>query len=225
MFDNLTQSLRDNPRLRWGVALIVGLFWLYGILLLQEDLDERNRQRIAVAQTNARMQAQAAQPEWTTRHIPAKTLTVQLESQLWRAPTPGLAQAAFQDWLNTTLQQAGVAKLQVTVTVMQDGPGPSPRADSEPMGQPGPAATPEDLWKIRAKINFEAPHPMLLAALSRIETHEKKIVVSALNIRTEQPPVPRVELELLGYFQKQLPPTPGPGAIPPAPGAPRPATP
>lgn len=221
MLDTFTQSLRDNPRLRWGVALIVGLFWLYGVLLLQEDLDERSRQRRTAAQTNARLQAQSEQPEWTTRLAPAKALAVQLESQLWQAPTPGLAQAAFQDWLNASLQQLGVSKLQVTVTVLQDAPAAGPAASAppttgaEPASPPGPAATPEDLWKIRAKLSFEAPQPVLLAALSRIETHDRKITVSALAVRTEQWPVPRIEMELIGYFQKQGAATPNANAAAP----------
>ena len=43
MLDNFLNQLRNNPRLRWGVTLIAGIIWLYGILLLRETLQEHNR--------------------------------------------------------------------------------------------------------------------------------------------------------------------------------------
>ena len=74
MIDDFIKQLRDNPRLRWGVALIVGLFWLYAILLLRETLLEQEQQHRATAQSISWLRAQLAQPEWAARVAPAKIM-------------------------------------------------------------------------------------------------------------------------------------------------------
>lgn len=196
MFDNLLNQLRDNPRLRWGAALIVGIFWLYSILLLRETLQEQEIQHRAATRSISRFRAQLAQPEWTARVIPAKIMAVQLEGQLWQAPTSGLAQAAFQDWLNATMVKAGVTRPQITVTVIDEI-----ATDTPNQNQDSGTTTPPDLWKIKAKLGFDFSAATLLDFMSQIENHEKQIIVDTLNVRKE--PFSHVEMELYGYFQKQ----------------------
>jgi len=199
MLDNLLNQLRDNPRLRWGVALIAGIFWLYAILLLRETLQEQTQQHQIAAQSISRLRAQLAQPEWTARVVPAKTMAVQLEGRLWQAPTSGLAQAAFQDWLNAAIVNAGVTRPQITVIVIDEA-----AADAHNQNQDAGTTVPADLWKIKAKLGFDFSAAPLLNFMSRIESHEKQIIVGALNVRKE--PTPHVEMELYGYFQKQAAP-------------------
>lgn len=196
MIDNLLNELRENPRLRWGVALIIGIFWLYGILLLRERLQEQEQQHRAAMQSISRLRAQLAQPEWAARVAPARDMAMQLEGRLWQAPTPGLAQAAFQDWLNAAMIKAGVTHPQITVTVIDEAVANVPNQNQD-LGK----TTPVDLWKIRAKLGFDFSSATLLDFMSRIENHEKQIIVDTLNARKE--PTPRVEMELYGYFQKQ----------------------
>jgi len=206
MFDNLLSQLRDNPRLRWGVALIIGIFWLYSILLLRDSLQQQTQQHRATAQALARLQAQLAQPQWTTRVTPAKVMAVQLEGKLWQAATPGLAQAAFQDWLNASMAKAGISKPQISVTVLEEA-APNAAAQnlgSSPTSSP-PSSTPADLWKLKAKLSLEFNAPSLMSFLTLIENHDKQIIVAALNVRKE--PSPRVDMELYGYFQKPAAPS------------------
>jgi len=201
MFDNLLSQLRDNPRLRWGVALIIGIFWLYGILLLRDNLQQQTQQHRATAQSVTRLQAQLAQPQWPTRVTPAKVMAVQLEGKLWQAATPGLAQAALQDWLNASMAKAGISKPQISVTVLEEAASSTP-TQSQGSSPPSisPSAPPADLWKLKAKLNLEFSAPSLMSFLTLIENHDKQIVVSALNVRKE--PSPRVDMELYVYFQK-----------------------
>lgn len=195
MLNNFFNQLRDNPRLRWGVALIIGISWLYAVLLLRDSLQEQTQQHRTVAQAITRLRAQLAQPEWAARVTPAKVQAVQLEGKLWQAATPGLAQAAFQDWLNAELLKVGVNKSQISVTVLEEAVANSPNQTAE-----AGVATPADLWKIKAKLGFEATPANLMDFLNRIEIHEKQIVVGTLNVRKE--PTSRMEMELFGYFQK-----------------------
>lgn len=202
MLANFFNQLRDNPRLRWGLLLIIGIFWLYGVLVLRDDLQEKTQQQHVLVQSISRLRAQLAQTEWATRLTPAKVLAVQLEGKLWQAPTSGLAQAAFQDWLNATLLKAGVANPQISVTVVDDAlTGPNTSSASTPNSDPGAVAnTPTDLWKIKAKLSFELGATVASDVMARIESNEKQIVVGALNVRKE--PSPRVEMELFAFFQK-----------------------
>jgi hypothetical protein len=205
MLANFLNQLRDNPRLRWGVLMIIGIFWLYGVLVLRDDLQEQTLQQRTVVQSIARLRVQLTQTQWMARLTPAKVLSVQLEGKLWQAPTSGLAQAAFQDWLNATLLKAAIANPQISVTVVDDalsGPNTNSAASaSGPNPDPGAVAnTPTDLWKIKAKVNFELGTAVASDVMARIESHEKQIVVGALNIRKE--PSPRLEMELFAFFQK-----------------------
>jgi len=202
MIANFLQQLRDNPRLRWGVALIIGIFWLYAILSLRESLQQQEQQHRATSQAITRLRAQLAQPEWAARVMPAKIMAVQLEGRLWQAPTSGLAQAAFQDGLNSIMLKAGVTQPQITVTVIDEAVAnePNQNRDSGQNGDSG-TGTPANLWKIKAKLGFGFSAATLLEFLNRIETHDKQIIVATLIVRKE--PMAYVELELLGYFQKQ----------------------
>lgn len=197
MLDNFFSQLRDNSRLRWGVILIMGIFWLYAILLLRETLQEENQRHHAAGQAIARLSTQLAQPEWTSRVTPAKVMAVQLEGMLWQAPTSGLAQAAFQDWLNTALTQVGAARPQITVTVLDEIVAGAPE-----QSQAGAAATPADLWKIKAKLSIEFNAATVMGFLKLIENNPKQIVVGMFKVSKE--PFPHVEMELYAHFQKQV---------------------
>ena len=195
MLNNFFNQLRNNPRLRWGIALIIGIAWLYAVLLLRDSLQEQTQQHRSAAQNITRLRVQLAQPEWAERVAPAKVMAVQLEGKLWQAATPGLAQAALQDWLNAELLKVGINKPQINVTVLEETPvnNPSPNQETG-------AATPADLWKIKAKLSFETTPASLMDFLSQIELYEKQVVVGGLTLRKE--PTPRAEMELFGYFQK-----------------------
>jgi len=199
MIDDLLNQLRNNSRLRWRVMLIAGLCWLYAVLLLRDNLLEQQQQHRLTAQYVSRLGTQLAQPEWLNRIAPTKTLAVQLEGRLWQAPTSGLAQAAFQEWLNSAMLKAGVTRPQVTVTLIEEVAGSAPDQT-----QPADRSAPADLWKVNAKLGFDFNAAALLNFMKQVESHDKQITVAALKANKE--PVNRVEMELLAYFQKQAAP-------------------
>ncbi len=209
MLNNFLIQLRENTRLRWGVALIVGTCWLYGLLLIQEALQAEARLHRSANLSLARTRAQLTQTEWLARVAPAKTLAVQLESRLWRAATPGLAQAAFQDTLKAATLKAAVARPQVNVTLVDEPAAESPN----PTSNASDHSTPPDLWKVKAKVSFDFTAPGMLDVLRQIEGHDRQIVVAALNFTQAAPT--RVDLELYAYFQK-----PAGSTVPTAPAEP-----
>jgi hypothetical protein len=206
MMDDLLSQLRDNPRLRWGLALIVGMAWLYGALVLRDEVADAEQRHRSATQSISRLQTQLAQPEWVGRAVSARAMAVQLEGKLWQAPTPGLAQSAYQDWLAASFIKSGIGNPQIIVTVVEDAP---PAQSAAPAGAlpvagdvPAASSTPPDLWKIKAKLNFEFNAPTFIDLMARLENHEKQTVINTLTVRKE--PVPRVEMEVIAYFQKQL---------------------
>jgi hypothetical protein len=196
MFKDFLAQLRATPRLRWGVALIIGTLWLYAVLLLHDNLQQNAQQYRSEVLAVTRLRARLLQPEWLARVEPAKTLAVQLESRLWQAATSGLAQAAFQDALNSVMAKAAVTKPLISVTVFEETAANSP----PPQNQEAGTSTPTDLWKVKAKVGFDFNATTLLSLLSQIENHEKQIIVGKLMVNKDQPN--HVDIELYAYFQK-----------------------
>lgn len=187
-FAQLATEFKNNPRLRTGVWLVVGILWLYGILELQDKSAAKVAEYQGLLGRIARVETAARQNVWQGRIDEAREIEAGLTAKLWREQTQGLAQAAFQDWLAQALQQAAVSKPQLTVAV-QDGPRP-PEAHGELA----------NLWKVSARVVFDFDpktfHPFML----KLASHENTVVIESLNIRST--PSPRAEMTLVAYFAK-----------------------
>ena len=191
-------GVKDNRRLRLGLWLAVGIFWLYGVLLLRDEARLATTDYQTLAKKTARMQAQLNQSEWKERVEPVLALQFELESRLWREGTIGLAQATFQDWLNQAVQQSNLTRAVVTVAAQEE-------STSQTINK-GKAASglDNDLWKVSAKVAFDFVPKGLYALLGRLEGHDKQIVVESLVVRSL--PSPRAEMVLVSYFQKPAAP-------------------
>ncbi len=190
----LLAGIKTNPRLRLGIWLIVGIAWLYGLLLLRDEVKHATSEHQALAKKVARVGAQAGQNEWVERVEPAQAMQLQLESRLWRESTIGLAQAGFQDWINQAVQQASLTRPVVSVAVQEESASDKNAAGTKET-EPN-----RDLWKVSAKLSFDFTPKNLYALLGRLAGHDKQIVVETLVIRGA--PAPRAELLLVAYFQK-----------------------
>lgn len=190
-------EIRANPRLRWGLWLIAGILWLYAILVLRDVYREQSGRYASLLKKVATVQVQAGQKEWLDRVDPATLMKVQLESRLWQSGTVGLAQAAFQDWLNQALAQTAVSRPAVTLAA-DDYKPPARKADGATNDSAREAA-PEGLWKVKAKVEFDFNPQSFTAFMARVGSHDRQIAVESLTIRKE--PIPRVEAVLTAYFQ------------------------
>lgn len=193
-------ELKVNPRLRWGAWLIIGMVWLYGILVLREQVEKKAGAYQGTLKKIARIQKAAAQMEWPSRLEAAQALRLNLESRLWREGTIGLAQAGFQDWLNQAVQQAGLPKAALTVAAQEDTGAADKSAVSSGKGD---TPLPPGLWKVSAKLVFDFNPKSFYPFLARLTTHEKWILVESLTIRGS--PVPRAEMVVVAFFQKPKP--------------------
>ena len=204
MFDKLWVDLVRNPRLRVGLALIVAVLWFYGVLALRDVSESRLQSFQAAAGKLARVQAMAKQGDWVDRVTEVTTLQADLESGLWRGDTLGLSRAALQDFLSQQMRLAVVGRPLITLGNDEEVPPSSAEANS---------AT-NDLWKVKAKLNFEFTLESFNSLLLRLESHPQHLVVESLHVVKE--PAPRVELVVVAYFQKPGESTPlEPGATKP----------
>lgn len=191
---SLVAKVQDNPRLRLGVFLIIGMFWLYGLLVLRDESRLAATEYQTVAKKVVRLQAEAKQTEWATRVEPVLALQLDLESRMWREGTIGLAQATFQDWLNQAVQQSNLVRAVVSVAAQEDNAQEKNTA-VKTLSAPNP-----DIWKVSAKIGFDFTPKGLYALIGRLEGNDKQIIVESLVVRTT--PSPRADMVLVAYFQK-----------------------
>jgi len=193
----LGQQLRQNVRLRFGLWIVLGLAWLYGLLLLRDEARVAATEHQTASKGVTRLVAQSNQTEWAARAEQAQSRLVELENRLWREGTIGLAQATFQDWLNQAAQQSNLARVAVTVAAQEDS-----QIEKNAGIRTSPGVN-SDTWKVSAKVSFDFTPKALYAMMGRIEDHEKQITVETLVVRG--PPTPRAEMVLVAYFQKVKP--------------------
>lgn len=185
MLNQFLFELKNSIRLRLGLALVVAVLWLNGVLSLRDALTEEARRTAQLAGQINRARQYAAQTEWPERAKQAQIAKVELEGRLWRSGTPGLAQAAFQDWLTQNLKRAEVGR--PDVTMVPDAGG-------------GKAGEGTDLWKIKAKLAFDFSPRSFESLMGQLVNHERQIVIEQLIVRRES--LPRVEAVLVAPFQK-----------------------
>jgi len=191
MFSALQAELKSSARLRLGLALIVAVLWVYGLLLLRDAQDSLQQQHRSASVKLARLQAGTKEGDWAARLESAQTLQSQLESRLWRGDTLGLARAALQDHLNQQMQLAGISRPVVTMGTADED---TKRADSKDV------RLTEDLWRVKAKLLCDFNPASLNKLLVQLASQQRGVVVESLRVTKE--PVPRVEAVLLAYFQK-----------------------
>ena len=202
MFDKLAAELGASRRLRLGLALIVAVLWLYGVLLLRDARDERTRGFRQASVQLARLQEAAGQTEWPQRLEEAKILPAALESGLWRGDSLGLSRAALQDWLAQQMKQAQVPRPLITLAAQEDDAAGAPGGAAPAGGAPAAEAAElaAGLWKVKAKLNFDFTAESLPLLLARLAAPSPRVTVESLRVVRE--PVARVEMVVVAYFQK-----------------------
>jgi hypothetical protein len=197
MIDQLIAEFRANVRLRLLLGAVVAILWVYAVISMRELAMAKTQQYIGLERQIAKTRLQATQADWPKRLDSVKLMQVELEGRLWQNSTQGLAQAAFQDWLTQATIRASLGRPAVTMLAVEEKSDPGAAAGSE-TNKALPTAT--QLWKVRAKVEFDFTPPGLMNLLKTISMNPQQVVVETLNIRKE--PVPRVNMLLVANFQK-----------------------
>lgn len=172
------EEWRANPRLRWGVWLIVGMFLLWLLLLVQDQADAwRAETETARAELDRLRPIQNSGPLWNQRSDDAHLHMEAARSMLWVAPSPGLVEAGLQDTLRSLAEKSGVTVRELAIL-------------SGAERKPGPTQA------IRARLVVEYNQRLaLMGLLSEMGRSPKLMMVDSLKFRPQSQP-PRAELEI-----------------------------
>lgn len=110
MFENLHKALlphwlqfqqqaNANPRLRWMLWGVLYIFLMYFALSLGEWRAEQQQGINQLQRTAIKLQQLKSETEWPERQAAETEVAQQLSQRLWKAKTPGLAEADLQNYL------------------------------------------------------------------------------------------------------------------------------
>lgn len=184
------QELRDNPRLRAGLALIVGLVWLLGLLELLDRRDAAEKERARLADEMLRLRAVGAEQHWPAFRDQARQRLTDYRSLAWREESEGRIQAMLQDWLREQLAAVGIQPRELQVVVLPPGatlPGEAGRRQ----------ALAADMRIARARLSFDFKPDSLHRLLAALPSSRHWIWVSRLVVGNDTRRTVELELEAL----------------------------
>ena len=169
---HISQEMVSNERLilmLGGAGILIVLSGLYGFWIMAAHM----REQLATSRTNlARLQAEATGDAWPKRLETTQTLKTQLSLRLWDAPTPGLAEAGFENWLRTHFNLPGGEPQQIQITR-----SPADGRD----GQANPTLA--GLQRMTAKVVAPFDQSIIVGVLADAAESDKLIVVDRLIVR------------------------------------------
>ncbi|WP_062059902.1 hypothetical protein [Cellvibrio sp. OA-2007] len=124
MFENLHKALlphwlqfqqqaNANPRLRWMLWGVLYIFLIYFALSLGEWRAEQQQGINQLQRTAVKLQQLKSETEWPEREAAETEVAQQLSQRLWKAKTPGLAEADLQNYLRQLMANYNVDGLRL----------------------------------------------------------------------------------------------------------------
>jgi hypothetical protein len=185
---HVSQEMISNERLillLGAGAVLVVLSGLYGFWSLSARMGEQ----LTTSKTAlARLQAEATGDAWPKRVETSRALKTQLRVRLWDAPTPGLAEASFENWLRTRFSRYGGEPQQIQIT-------------RSPAGNRGgqPNATLAGVQRMTAKVLAPFDQTAVMDVLADAAESDKLIVVDRLIVRAGTNS--RIEMDVSTFIQ------------------------
>ncbi len=184
---HVSQEMVSNERLLLllvgavvvSVLVFIGAFWG----LTSSKRGELVRSRMSLA----RLQAEVTGDAWPKRLETAQALKGQLAVRMWDAPTPGLAEAAFDSWIRNRFQKFGGTAQQIQIT----------RSGVSRDGQP--SSTIASLQRMTAKVIATFDQAVVMQVLADVAEADHLIVVDRLIIRSGANS--RVEMDLSTFIR------------------------
>lgn len=174
-----------NARLRLGVFAAVGILWLWGLLVLQDQAAAWTTEADAARQEVDRLRPMQTATHWTQRAQDARQVLEAADSMVWTAGSQGVMEADLQDLLKQWSEKAGLTVRELAVGVSSASPVPG-----------------VSVLHLRLAVDFNRVG--LTALLSELHRSPKLMIVDVLRIKT-QPAPGRAELEVKLLFRKEEP--------------------
>ena len=190
---DLRYQWQVNTRLRAGVWVIVGILWIYGLLLVGDAVvNAQKASAMLVAEIDRLRPLTRANP-WPARVDEARERLTVLGGMGWAEGDTGdlgLTEAAFQDWTRSTATKAGLRLREISLT--RAGP-----ASGEGSGAAGPsvAARPGTGQTVKLRLTADWGRTEMVSFLAELGRSERVIVVDRLMLRLSATP-PLVEIDL-----------------------------
>ena len=179
---SVRQSLQANPRLMWGIILIVVLAAIFTHSKMQSWKSEIRAQLDAVDRNIAITSQADAFETWKTRAEESLSARSAWEKRIWTGPTPGIISAGAQSTLGAMAGSAGLESVQVTVA-------------SDPV-----------LVDSRNLLRFEivaiAKAQSFLTCLVELSTHDQSILIAELDADISGKQSSRIRIA--GYLPIQI---------------------
>ena len=120
--NEISREWRENSRLRYGVYVVLGIFWVYALLVLRDQVKIEAEAWQAAQSRNERARAAATSADWLSRQQDASAAVAEFESLLWREGSIGLSQAAFQERIAQSFSAASITVRSLRVAAASDAP-------------------------------------------------------------------------------------------------------
>jgi len=183
-------EFRSKPRLRAGLAAVLALLWLLGLLELSDALDAARKERVRLSDEVARLRSVGSEQRWPALREQAEARLADHRSLAWREESEGRMQAMLQDWLREQLAAAGVQPRELVVTVL-------PARTLSPSESGRKAELPADVRIARARLSFEFKPDALHQVLARLPASRRWIWVSRMTVDNDSQRTVELELEAL----------------------------
>lgn len=181
----LRSQWQVNVRLRTGVWVILGILWVYALLLGADAVGALRKGSEALAGEVERLQPLTRANPWPARLDEARQQLAALRSMEWaegEGGDAGLTEAALQDWVRATAAKAGLRVREMSLS--------RPEAVA-----PGPGTGGTASKALRLRMSTEWGRAELMAFLAEVGRSERVVTVERLLLRPGATP-PGAEIDL-----------------------------
>lgn len=175
------QQANANPRLRWMLWGVLYIFLMYFALSLGDWRVEQAQSINQLQRTVIKLEQLESQTEWPERWADEKTISAQLNQRLWRATTPGLAEADLQNYLRLLMNTHNVEGLRLRL------------APTETLVLGG-----ETLFKVSADVSGVIDPTQINSLIRTIAEHPQVLLVERFSYSPQR--AGQLNLLVTGYF-------------------------
>lgn len=175
----LAEELKQNPRLRLGLVVIVALIAIYQIAGISQWRASLAADYAQQQERLLRVRSISREDGWARRAADAASMHKALQAEISDANSVGLAQATFQGWLSGLVRSTG-KPLQITMGVPVKLPG-----------QPG-------YWKIPAQLAGNLSIREAMELIRQVESRNELVTIDSIELSNDK--YPRASLALATYY-------------------------
>lgn len=194
----LRSQWQTNTRLRVGAWLIVGIVWMYGLLVAGEAVVKMREGSEALVTEIERLEPMTRNNPWPARVDETRQQLAALRSMEWAGGENadlGLTEAALQDWVRAAAVKAALRVREMTLTRATSGAAGVVGQGSAVVGKSsGP-----DGQALKLRLSVDWGRVELATFLAEVGRNERIVVVERLLLRPAATP-PSAEIDLRVWF-------------------------